>query len=84
MVEQAIENGAGGRHIAQQFAPFFDRPVRGHHGGAVFVAAHDNLQEDFAAFRGKDLESHIINKCGAPHLLINVEFPKMWSCTFES
>src|SRR5215510_10204291 len=44
MVEQAIENGAGGRYIAEQFAPFFDRPVRGHHGGAVFVAAHDDLQ----------------------------------------
>src|SRR6516162_8474181 len=61
MAKQAIENGAGGRHIAEQFAPFFDRPVRGHHGGAVFVAAHDDLQEDFAAFWGKDLESHVIN-----------------------
>jgi hypothetical protein len=28
MVEQAIENGAGGRHIAEQFAPFFDRSIR--------------------------------------------------------
>src|SRR6266566_1470038 len=61
MVEQAIENGAGGRHIAEQFAPFFDRSVGGHHSGAVFVAAHNDLQEDFAAFRGEDLESHVIN-----------------------
>src|SRR6266446_10745187 len=47
VVEQAIENGAGGGYIAKQFAPFFNGSVRSHHGGAVFVAAHNELQEDF-------------------------------------
>ena len=28
VVEQAIENGASGRHVAQQFAPLFDGAIR--------------------------------------------------------
>ncbi len=61
VMEQAVEDGAGGRHIAEQLAPFFDGSVGGHHGGTVFVAAHDDLQEDFAAFWRKDFEPHVIN-----------------------
>jgi hypothetical protein len=61
-VEQAIENGASGRHIAEQFAPFFDGAVRGHHGRAVFVATHDDSQKDFATFGRKDFESHIVSE----------------------
>ncbi len=84
VMEQAVEYSAGGGDIAEQFAPFFNGTIGGHHGGAVFVATHDDLQEDFAAFWREDFQAHIINKCGAPHLLINVEFPKMWSCTLGS
>jgi hypothetical protein len=81
MMKQAIKDGAGGRNVVEEFAPFFDRPIGSHHGGTVFVTAHNDLQEDFTAFLRQDFEAHIVDKCGAPHLLINVEFPKMWSCT---
>jgi hypothetical protein len=66
VVEQSIEDGAGGRHIAKELSPFLDG-IGGHQGGAVFVAAHDDLQEDFAALGRQDLEPHVINSCGAPH-----------------
>jgi hypothetical protein len=62
VVEQPIEDGAGGRHVAKELSPFFDGTVGGHQGGAVFVAAHDDFQEDFAAFGRQDLESHIVDE----------------------
>jgi hypothetical protein len=43
VVQQAVKDGANGRHIAEQFAPFFDRSIGSHHSGAVFVAAHDEF-----------------------------------------
>ena len=61
VVEQSVEDGAGGRHVAQELSPFLDGTVGGHQGGAVFVAAHDDLQEDFAAFWRQDLEPHVVN-----------------------
>jgi hypothetical protein len=30
-------------------------------GGAVFVAAHNDFQENFTVFWGEDLESHVVN-----------------------
>jgi len=77
VVEQSVEDGAGGRHVAKELSPFLDGTIGGHQGGAVFVAAHDDLQEDFAAFGRQDLEPHVVNLCGAPHNSTNVEFPKM-------
>ena len=35
MMQQTIEDGAGGRDIAEQFAPFFDGSIGSHHGGPV-------------------------------------------------
>ena len=32
VMKQAVEDGAGSRHIAEQFAPFFDRSIGSHHG----------------------------------------------------
>ena len=46
MVKQGVEDSAGGRDITEQFAPFFNRTIGGHHGGTVLVTAHDDLQED--------------------------------------
>ena len=43
MMKQAVEDRAGGRDIAEQFAPFFDRSIGSHHSGAVFVTAHDEF-----------------------------------------
>ena len=37
----------------KQLAPFFQRPVAGHDGGAVFVAAHDDFQQVFAGVFGQ-------------------------------
>lgn len=45
MVQEAVNDGVGRRHIAQVFAPFFQRPVTGHDGGTIFVAAHDHFQQ---------------------------------------
>jgi hypothetical protein len=61
MVKQAVEDRAGGRDIAEQFAPFFDGSIRGHHGGTVFITAHDDFQKDLAAFLRQDFESRIVN-----------------------
>ena len=61
VMKQAVEYRAGGGYIAEQFAPFFDGSVGSHHGGTVFVATHDDLQEDFAAFCGEDFQSHVVN-----------------------
>ena len=49
VVEKSVEDGAGGRDVAKELSPFLDGAVGGHQGGAVFVATHDDLQEDFAA-----------------------------------
>jgi hypothetical protein len=60
-------DGASGRgwhwrgDVAQKFSPFFDGTIGGHQGGAVFVAGHDDLQEDFAAFWRQDLEPHVVD-----------------------
>lgn len=59
--EEAVEDGAGGGHIAEEFAPVFDGAVGGHEGGAGFVAAEDDLQEDLAAFGGQVLEAHVVD-----------------------
>ena len=62
VVKQPVEDGAGGRHVAKELSPFFDGTVGGHQGGAVFVAAHDDFQEDFAALGRQDLEPHIVDE----------------------
>ena len=61
VMKQAVEDGAGSRHIAEQFSPFFDGAIGGHHGGTIFVTTHDELQEDLAAFLGQDFESHVVD-----------------------
>jgi len=45
MVEEAIEDGTGRGHVAQEFAPVLDGAVAGHDGGTVFVTAHEHFQE---------------------------------------
>ncbi len=47
VMQEAIQDGGGGRNIADEFAPFLDGPVGGHHGGAFLVATHDDLEEIF-------------------------------------
>src|SRR5438105_6450991 len=47
VVQQAVEHGADGGRVSQQFAPVFHRAVRGQHGAGPLVAAHDNFQQLF-------------------------------------
>jgi hypothetical protein len=61
VMEQPVEDGTGGGHVAQKFSPFFDGTIGGHQGGAVFIATHNDLQEDLAAFWRQDLEPHVVN-----------------------
>ena len=49
-MEQTVEDSTSGRHVAEEFAPFFDGTIGGHHRGSVFVAAHDEFQEGFHRF----------------------------------
>ena len=37
MVEQAVKDGAGGRDVTEQLAPFFDGTIGRHHGRTVLV-----------------------------------------------
>lgn len=61
VVEEPVEDGAGGGDVAQELAPFVDGAVGGHHGGAVFVAAHDDLQQDFPTLGWKDFQAHVVD-----------------------
>jgi hypothetical protein len=60
-VEESVEDGAGCGDVAEELAPFFDGAVGGHDGGAVFVSAHYDFQEDFAAAGGEIFEAHVVD-----------------------
>jgi hypothetical protein len=59
-VEESVEDGAGCGDVAEELAPFFNGAVGGHEGGSVFVSAHDDFQEDFAAAGGEVFEAHVV------------------------
>jgi hypothetical protein len=61
VMEEAVEDGAGGGNVLEQLAPVFERAVAGHDGGAGFVAAHDDFQEVLAGVFGELLEAHVID-----------------------
>ena len=61
VVEEAVEDGAGGGDIAQEFAPFFERAVAGHEGGAVFVTAEDDLHEVLGGVLWQGFEPHVVD-----------------------
>ena len=60
-VEESVEDGAGCGDVAEELAPFFNGAVGGHEGGSVFVSAHDDFQEDFAAAGGEVFEAHVVD-----------------------
>lgn len=41
ILQKAVQDGRGGGHIADEFAPFVQRPVGGHDVGTQLMAAHD-------------------------------------------
>jgi hypothetical protein len=61
MMQQTVEDRAGGRDIAEQFAPFFDGSIGSHYGGPVLITAHDDFEKDLAAFWRQDFEPHIVS-----------------------
>ena len=60
-MQEPVENGPGGGHVAQKFAPFLQRAVAGHDGGTVFVTAHDDFQQILAGVFGQLFETHVVN-----------------------
>ena len=45
MMQQAVEQGADGRGVAQQLAPVLDGAVGSDQAGSAFIATHDDLQQ---------------------------------------
>src|SRR5438876_11113374 len=78
-VQKAVEDSAGSGNIAQELAPFFERPVAGHDRGAVFITAHDDFEEVLAGVLGQRFKSHVIDdeqvrlEVGAQCLVLLVE-----------
>ena len=63
VVQETIQDGASGGHVAQKFAPFLQGPVAGHDGGPVFIPAHDHLKKMLAGVLGQLLQPKIVNLC---------------------
>jgi hypothetical protein len=61
VVQEPVDDGPGGGHIAEQFAPFFQWSVAGHDGGTVFVTAHDDFQQVFAGVFWQLFQAHVVN-----------------------
>lgn len=50
VVKEAVEDGGGGGDVLDEFAPFLDGAIGSHEGGAVFISAHDDFEEEFTGF----------------------------------
>jgi hypothetical protein len=61
MVEEAVEDGRGARHVAEQLAPVFERTVARHDRAPRLVAAHDDFEEVFTAALGELLHAHVVD-----------------------
>ena len=59
--QEPVEDGCCGWDVPNQLSPLLDGAVAGHEGGAVFIAAHDNLEEMLPRPLGKDFEAHVVN-----------------------
>jgi len=60
VVQEAIEDGAGGGDVLQQLAPVLEGAVAGHDGRAVFVTSHNEFQEVFASVLVQLLQAHVV------------------------
>jgi hypothetical protein len=61
VVEEAVEDGCGAGHVAEELAPIFEGAVAGHDGASGLVASHDDLEEVFAAALGELLHAHVVD-----------------------
>jgi len=65
VVEHAVEDGGGDRHILEEFAPILERAVGVDEDRFLFVAPHDDLEEVLAGvlrqiLGGKVLDDQIL------------------------
>ncbi len=49
VVKEAVEDGRGTGHVAEELTPVFEWSVTGHDGASGLVAAHVDLEQVFAA-----------------------------------
>jgi hypothetical protein len=61
LLEETVEDGGGGRHVAKQLAPVLNGTIGGHESGAILVSTNDNLQEAFSAFGREVLHAKIVD-----------------------
>jgi len=60
VVQQAVEHGADGSHVAEQFTSVFDRPIGGQQCAGALVAAHDNLQQVLGGSLGQLAHAEVV------------------------
>ena len=53
VVQEPVEDGDGSRDVVEEFSPVLEGPVGGHERGAVFMAAHDDLQQVLPGMLGQ-------------------------------
>src|SRR5271166_1314675 len=61
MMQEAIQDGAGRRHVTNQLAPILQGSIRGHHRALQLISAHDDLEEELPALGRKLLDPHVVN-----------------------
>jgi len=61
MVQESVQDRCGRGNIAEQLAPVFQRPVRGHYRGFRLVPPHDDFKEVFARTLGPLFDAHIVD-----------------------
>jgi hypothetical protein len=79
VVQQAIQNRCGQHGVPDHRVPLGNRKLGGEDGGGPAVAILQNLQQEQPAGGIQDLQTEIIQLCGAPHNWINGETAVMWS-----
>lgn len=50
MVQKTMQDGTGSGHVTKNFAPFLQWPAVVHHGGPVYMPAHDQLKTSATLF----------------------------------
>jgi len=78
-MEKTIENRCRGRHVADQLAPIFQRPIAGHDRALGLVPPHDDLEQRFSAPLRQVFHAHVVHdqqiglQVAGQHLLLAVE-----------
>ena len=61
VLQEPVEDRRGGRDVADQLAPVFDRAVGGHDGRADFVPTHDDFEQVLTAPFRQALHAHVVD-----------------------